>query len=140
MTPNITPSMEDYLKAIYRITVSGDPVTTRRIAERLAISQPSVSIMAKRLDRLRLIRHTRYHDVALTPEGKRLALATLRRSGLIERFLVETLGYAWDDAHHEAERLEHHISDRLAVRMAGAIGVSLQDADVDAIRVADPSV
>lgn len=119
---SITPSMQDYLRAIYDIEPSGEPVTTQRLAERLSVSGPSVTCMAKRLDALGLVRHTRYHGVTLTPAGERVALGVLRRYRLIEQYLVETLGYAWDEVHAEAERLEHHVSAVLEARMDAVLG------------------
>lgn len=119
---SMTPSMQDYMKAIYDLGPSGEPVTTQRLAERLSVSRPSVTGMAKRLDALGLVRHTRYHGVTLTPAGERVALSVLRRHRLIERYLVETLGYAWDEVHAEAERLEHHVGTVLEARMAAVLG------------------
>lgn len=121
--PLITPAMRDYLKAIYRLGRTGDPVTTQHLAESLSVSPSSVTGMAKRLDVLGLVRHARYHGVALTPAGELVALGAIRRRRLIERYLVETLGYASEEVHAEAQRLEHHVSDELAARIAAALGL-----------------
>jgi DtxR family Mn-dependent transcriptional regulator len=65
--------------------------------------------------------------VRLTLAGKRRALEVLRHHRLLERFLHEFLGYAWDEVHEEAERLEHFISERLEDRIAAKLG----DPDTD---------
>ncbi len=121
--PLITPAMRDYLKAIYRLGRTGEPVATQHLAESLSVSPPSVTSMAKRLDVLGLVRHARYHGVALTPAGELVALRAIRRCRLIERYLVETLGYASEEVHAEAQRLEHHVSEELAARIAAALGL-----------------
>lgn len=121
--PLATPAMRDYLKAIYRLGRTGKPVAMQHLAESLSVSPPSVTSMAKRLDVLGLVRHARYHGVALTPAGELVALRAIRRRRLIERYLVETLGYASEEVHAEAQRLEHHVSDELAARIAAALGL-----------------
>jgi len=117
-----TPAMQDYLKACYRLRDEMGTVTVQRLAETLAVSGPSVTNMVKRLHELGLLRHTRYHGVELTDAGERIAIEVVRHHRLLERFLVETLGFGWDEVHPEAERLEHHISEELEARMDIALG------------------
>ncbi len=120
--PRITPAMEDYLKAIYRLNADGGPVTTQRLADELGISGPSVTNMVKRLDELKMLRHTRYQGVVLTTAGERVALEVLRHHRLLEVYLAESLGVPWDEVHEEAERLEHLLSDNLERRIDRALG------------------
>jgi DtxR family Mn-dependent transcriptional regulator len=131
--PRITPAMEDYLKAIYRLGLERDTVTTQSIAEMLGISGPSVTNMVKRLHELKLLSHTRYHGVQLTPAGERIALEVLRHHRLLERYLAETLGYSWDEVHDEAERLEHHVSEEMEARMDSVLGHPTTDPHGDPI-------
>jgi DtxR family Mn-dependent transcriptional regulator len=77
--------------------------------------------MIKRLAEDGWLEHVRYHGVRLTPEGSREALRVIRRHRILETYLLERLGYTWDDVHREAERLEHAASDELIERMAGAL-------------------
>jgi DtxR family Mn-dependent transcriptional regulator len=65
-----------------------------------------------------LVEHHRHGAVSLTPEGRRAALRTLRRHRLIELFLIQTLGYSWDEVHSEAEQLEHAVSPLFEERVA----------------------
>src|SRR5215212_10503666 len=119
---SLTRSVEDYLKAIYRLSPTGQPASTSQIAHLLELSAPSVSGMVKRLSEQGLLEHVPYKGVQLTEEGRRAALRMLRRHRLIEAYLVEFLGYPWDTVHAEAERLEHAVSDMMIERMAGALG------------------
>lgn len=122
-TPHsLTRSVEDYLKAIYRLSGQGGFAATSDIAQLLDIAPPSVSGMVKRLSEAGLIEHVPYRGVQLTAQGRRAALAMLRRHRVLEVYLVERLGYDWDSVHDEAEHLEHAVSDELIERMARALG------------------
>jgi DtxR family Mn-dependent transcriptional regulator len=136
----LTRSVEDYLKAIYRLSPEGRPASTSEIAHLLELSAPSVSGMIKRLSELGLIEHLPYKGVQLTVEGRRAALRMVRRHRLIESYLVEFLGYSWDTVHQEAERLEHAVSDTLVERMAVALGHPSVDPHGDPIPTADGAV
>jgi len=125
--------MEDYLKAAYRLKMDGKPATTQLLADELGVSGPSVTNMVKRLDEMRLMRHTRYQGVELTPAGERIALEVVRHHRLLELYLAETLGYPWDQLHDEAEKLEHHVSDELEARMDSFLGFPTRDPHGDPI-------
>jgi DtxR family transcriptional regulator, Mn-dependent transcriptional regulator len=118
----ITPAMEDYLKAIYRIEQDGHPVTTQRLADDLALTGASVTNMMKRLDELKLLVHNPYRGVALTDTGIQVALEVIRHHRLLELFLAEALGFGIDKVHQEADRLEHHVSEEFEARMEKALG------------------
>jgi DtxR family Mn-dependent transcriptional regulator len=120
--PRITASMEDYLKAVYRLENDGAPVTTQRLADELKFSGPSVTNMVKRLAELKLLTHNPYHGVQLTQAGQQVALEVVRHHRLLELYLSEALGYDWDQVHAEAERLEHHVSEELEARMERVLG------------------
>jgi DtxR family Mn-dependent transcriptional regulator len=127
MCPNIaheplTQSVEDYLKAIYRLSLGGHPAATSDIAHHLELAAPSVSGMIKRLSEQGLLDHEPYKGVQLTADGRRLALRMVRRHRILEAYLVAFLGYGWEVVHEEAERLEHAVSDALIERMANALG------------------
>lgn len=120
--PPLTRSVEDYLKAIYHLTLSGQPASTSAIAQALDLAPPSVSGMIRRLSEQGLLAHEPYRGVELTAEGRRAALRMVRRHRIIEAYLVGLLGYSWDTVHEEAERLEHAVSEGLIERMAAALG------------------
>jgi DtxR family Mn-dependent transcriptional regulator len=137
---SLTRSVEDYLKAIYRLSDQGQHATTSEIAHHLGLSAPSVTGMVKRLSEQGLVTHEPYKGVSLTPEGRRGALRVLRRHRLIEAYLVGFLGYGWETVHAEAERLEHAVSDVLIERMAAALGHPEVDPHGDPIPSADGSI
>lgn len=117
-----TQSQGDYLKALYLLGGSDKPVPTRELARRLGISSPSVSEMVTRLSAQGLIQHDRYRGQELTKEGRKVALELVRHHRLLEMFLVQILGYSWDEVHEEAERLEHVISERMEERIFELLG------------------
>jgi DtxR family transcriptional regulator, Mn-dependent transcriptional regulator len=120
--PRLTENVEDYLKAIYELERAGTPAATTDLAAQLGVAPASVTGMVRRLAEQGFLTHERYHGVRLTEQGRRGALRTLRRHRVIESYLVQALGYGWDEVHEEAERLEHAASDDLIDRMARAIG------------------
>ncbi len=136
----LTRSVEDYLKAIYRLSPQGRPAATSEIAQRLELSPASVSGMVKRLSEQGLLEHIPYKGVQLTPDGRRAALRMLRRHRLIEAYLVAFLGFSWDTVHDEAERLEHAVSDTLVDRMAAVLGHPTVDPHGDPIPTSEGDI
>ncbi len=137
----ITPNMEDYLKAIYLVQQRGDVVTTSLLGEQLGGFKPgSVTGMIKKLAELHLLTHTPYQGVRLTPAGERIALEVLRHHRLLELYLVEALGYSWDEVHEEAEALEHYISEKLEARIAARLGQPTFDPHGDPIPTIEGAV
>lgn len=118
----VTPAIEDYLKAIYALQQQGGAVTTSMLGEQRGFKPGSVTGMIKKLAEMNLVQHTPYQGVQLTPAGERIALEVIRHHRLLELYLVEALGYSWDEVHEEAEKLEHHISEKLEARIAAHLG------------------
>lgn len=118
----ITQAIQDYVKVIFKLSSSDQTVNTNAIAERLQVSQASVTGMIKKLADLKLITHKPYYGVQLSSSGKKIALEIIRHHRLIELYLAEALGYSWDEVHDEAEKLEHHISEDFEDRMAKFLG------------------
>ena len=117
-----SPSVEDYIKGIYKARLEADEVTTQDLAARVGVTAPAVSKMLKRLAELRLVEHMPYQGVRLTPAGEKMALEIIRHHRLLEIYLVQALGYGWDEVHAEAERLEHHISEEFEERIDALLG------------------
>lgn len=118
----VTPAIEDYLKAIYTLQQQYGVVTTSLLGEQRGSRPGSVTGMIKKLAEMNLVQHTPYQGVLLTPAGERIALEVIRHHRLLELYLVEALGYSWDEVHEEAEKLEHHISEKLEARIAAHLG------------------
>jgi len=117
-----TRAQQDYLKALYLLHGDQRPVPTRELAQRLGISSPSVSEMVGRLTTHGLVEHDRYRGQQLTREGRKVAVELVRHHRLLEMFLVQVLGYSWDEVHDEAERLEHVMSERMEQRIFELLG------------------
>ena len=100
-----SPAVEDYLKAIFHLSREGGAAGTSAVAERLGVTAGSVTGMLKRLAEQGFIEHVPYYGARLTEAGQERAIATIRRHRIIELFLVQVLGYSWDEVHEEAERL-----------------------------------
>jgi DtxR family Mn-dependent transcriptional regulator len=129
MNKKLTISVEDYLKTIYELTENGKSASTNALAKKLNISAPSVTGMLKKLasSKPALVEYQKHQGVILTREGKRAALEVIRHHRLLEAWLVQTLGYSWDEVHEEAERLEHVISEDFEQRIAAAMGHPTRD-------------
>lgn len=112
MPAGSSQSVEDFLKAIYRLQREADRVSTNALAEALNISAPAVTDMAQRLVEDGTVDYLKYRGVRLTEKGEQVALKMLRRHRLIEAYLVRDLGYQLHEVHDEAEALEHTVSDR----------------------------
>ncbi len=118
----ITQAVQDYLKIIFKLANNGKAVSTNAIAEKLQISQASVTGMIKKLSDLKLTTHRPYYGVELTQTGRKIALEIIRHHRLLELYLAEALGYSWDQVHDEAEKLEHVISEEFEDKMAKILG------------------
>lgn len=129
MAKRITKSVQDYLKRIYELTEDGSPASTNDLARELKISAPSVTGMIKKLASAKpaMVEYQKHQGVTLTAAGKRAALEVIRHHRLLETWLVQTLGYSWDEVHEEAERLEHFISEDFEQRIAAALGHPTRD-------------
>ena len=118
----ISWTLQDYLRAIYTLEKEAGEISTSLLAERLGVSQPSVTSMLKKLAERKLITYTPYLSFALTPAGERLALETVRHHRLLETYLQRALGYGLDELDDEAERLEHAISEKLEDKIDEFLG------------------
>lgn len=135
----LTISTQDYLKNIYDLTENGENASTNALAAKLNISAPSVTGMIKKLSSAEppLVEYQKHQGVSLTKDGKRAALEVIRHHRLLEMWLVQTLGYSWDEVHEEAERLEHVISEDFERRIAAAMGHPDRDPHGDLIPTED---
>jgi DtxR family Mn-dependent transcriptional regulator len=135
----LTQSIQDYLKHIFELSEGGAPASTNDLAARLGIKPGSVTGMVQKLASTQppLVDYQKHQGVTLTPEGKRAALEIVRHHRLLESWLVQSLGYSWDEVHEEACRLEHVISEDFETRMAAALGHPTHDPHGDPIPSAE---
>ncbi len=134
MKKDITHAIEDYLKAIYTLSRSGQASTTA-LADALEIAPASVTGMLKRLAETTppLIEYRKRQGATLTAEGERAALEVIRHHRLLETYLHESLGFPWDEVHEEACRLEHVISEAFEERIDAVLGHPTHDPHGDPI-------
>jgi DtxR family Mn-dependent transcriptional regulator len=122
----LTPAIEDYLRAIHDIAfeTGSDKVNPSAIADQLGVTRASVTGMLQKMASMEpnLVDYERYQGVSLTEAGRRIALEVIRHHRLIETYLSEALGYAWDEVHQEAHRLEHVISEAFEERIDEILG------------------
>jgi DtxR family transcriptional regulator, Mn-dependent transcriptional regulator len=129
-------SVQDYLKAIWKLERDG-PATTSALAAELGVTPASATAMVKKLAGLGLVEHERYRGVRLTPSGERAALEVIRHHRLLELYLMKALGLGLDEVHAEAERLEHYLSEDLESRIDAALGHPTHDPHGDPIPTAE---
>ena len=139
MAQALSVSIQDYLKNIYELTENGESASTTALAKKLNISAPSVTGMIQKLASANpaLVEYQKHQGVMLTREGKKVALEVIRHHRLLEAWLVQTLGYSWDEVHEEAEKLEHVISEDFEGRIAAAMGHPGRDPHGELIPTAD---
>lgn len=114
----ITPTGEDYLRAIYVLGEEVQPVIAARVADEMGVSPSTVFSTLRRLESDGFVQVERRKDIHLTGKGKHVAEGILRRHFLTERLLTDLLGLDWVKAHQEAHRLEHAISPEVEERLA----------------------
>ena len=126
-------SEEDYLKALYHLEMDFDSISTNSIADYLDMKPSSVTDMLKKLAEKKFIHYQKYKGTSLTKKGKLIALTIIRKHRLWETFLVEKLGFGWDQVHIIAEQLEHIKSEELIENLDNFLGNPKYDPHGDPI-------
>ncbi len=114
-------AIEDYLKTIFSLSQEETPVSTSRVADARQVKPASATSMIQRLAKLNLVEYKKHYGVTLTESGEKLALEVIRHHRLLELYLIEALGFSWDEVHEQADILEHVISEKLEDRIAAAL-------------------
>ena len=117
MDPSLTRSERETLKAIYRLTRERAEAQTGALADALGVAPGTVTVTVKRLADRSLVDHRPYHGVLLTSRGRRAAVAAIRRHRIVERFLADMLGYAWNEADRLAGTFEHDLPQEVEDRI-----------------------
>ena len=120
-SPEWHPAFEEYCEAIFELREDDVDVIQARIADRLMVSRPAVSEMIKRLEGEGLVA-VDHNAITLTKPGQRLAERVVRRHRLAERFLTDILGLSWSEAHHEAGKWEHIMSESVEAALNRVLG------------------
>ena len=135
-----SPTAENYLKALLALGGADGEVSVTALAEALEVSKPTASAMAKSLAERGLLRRERYRPLALTPAGRRAAAQVVRKHRLTEMFLVERMGFGWEEVHPIAEQVEHVDSPRFFARMDELMGHPTHDPHGSPIPTPDGSL
>jgi DtxR family Mn-dependent transcriptional regulator len=134
----LSASTQDYLKSVWTLQEwSGGAVSVTALAERLGVRTSTASDGVKKLAEQGLVEHETYGGITLTEVGAAHALAMVRRHRLLETYLVQELGYGWDEVHDEAEVLEHAVSDRMIAAIDARLGHPTRDPHGDPIPSAE---
>lgn len=137
----LSDSAQNYLKIIYGLSEwSNEPVTASVIATKAGMKLSTVSGALSKLRQQGLLDHAPYGAVTLTAQGRDYAMTMVRRHRLIETFLVQMLGYRWDQVHDEAENLEHAVSDFMVARVDEILGHPTRDPHGDPIPTAEGNI
>ena len=126
-------SEEDYLKAIYHLEMDYDSISTNSVADYLNMKPSSITDMLKKLADKKYINYQKYKGSSLTRKGKLIALSIIRKHRLWETFLVDKLGFGWDQVHLIAEQLEHIKSEELIENLDDFLGNPKYDPHGDPI-------
>lgn len=133
---DLTTVAQDYLKVIWTAQEwSHEKVSTKMLAERMGVSASTASESIRKLADQGLVDHEKYGAVTLTDHGRKAAVLMVRRHRLLETYLVNELGYGWDEVHDEAEVLEHAVSDLLLAKIDAKLGHPQRDPHGDPIPV-----
>src|SRR5215212_889744 len=121
MEHELSKSDRETLKAIYRLSKDGADAHTGDLAESLGVSPGTATAMVKRLAERGLLDHKRYRGVELTRPGRQAAISAIRRHRIVERFLADMLGYAWNEADRLAGSFEHDLPQEVEDRIFVAL-------------------
>ncbi|MFZ4816112.1 MAG: metal-dependent transcriptional regulator [Phototrophicaceae bacterium] len=115
---------QEYLAEAYRIAhyQNGDPfVSTSHLAQHMHVSAPAVTRMVQRLKEAGYVEHEPYRGIKLTLAGEQEALQNIRRHRIVERFLVDLMGFGWHEVHEAADSMSAATSDKVVARMAAML-------------------
>ena len=98
---------ENYLKTLYHLGMGESEVSVLDLSVGLSIKMPTVNSMVKKLSEKGLVNYEKYRPLSLTEKGKKEAGLIIRKHRLTEIYLVEKMGFAWDEVHEIAEQVEH---------------------------------
>ncbi len=117
-----TVTEENYIKAIYHLQHVHDKVSTTMLSDEMNTKPASVTDMLKKLESKKIVHYQKYKGFSLTEQGNKTAINVVRKHRLWEFFLVNKLGFEWDEVHSMAEELEHISSNELTTRLDNYLG------------------
>lgn len=120
--PQATVTEENYLKALYYLVDEQGEITISDLSREMGVSKPTSNSMIKSLSSKGLVEYEKYKPLRLTDTGRKMAALVIRKHRLTEMFLVEQMGFGWEEVHEVAEQIEHIRSDKFFDRMDDLLG------------------
>ncbi|MDH5399947.1 MAG: metal-dependent transcriptional regulator, partial [Cyclobacteriaceae bacterium] len=117
-----SPTEENYLKSLYALTKEAEGVNVSVLSSVLKVSLPTINSMVKNLKRQGYVNYKKYKPILLTEKGKKEAALVLRKHRLTEMYLVDKMGFGWEEVHEIAEQVEHIDSPVFFDRMDELLG------------------
>jgi DtxR family Mn-dependent transcriptional regulator len=118
---------ENYLKALYNLSIENGEVSINELSVALALKMPTVNSMVKKMSEKGLVRYEKYKPLSLTEKGSKEAGLIIRKHRLTEMFLVEIMGIGWESVHEIAEQIEHIKSPDFFTKMDSMLGYPTED-------------
>ncbi|MEM6263636.1 MAG: metal-dependent transcriptional regulator [Bacteroidota bacterium] len=122
-----TQTKENYLKALFFLDHKHDNITVTDLSKSMQVSTPTVNNMVKKLQSGGWVKYEKYKPLKLTAKGRKVAALIIRKHRLTEMFLVEKMGFGWEEVHDIAEEIEHVNSEQLFDRMDEMLGFPKAD-------------
>jgi DtxR family Mn-dependent transcriptional regulator len=117
-----SPTEENYLKALYKLSNDQGNVSVSDLSAALEVSVPSANSMVKKMAAQGWLKYQKYKPLTITKKGRKTAALIIRKHRLTEMFLVEKMGFSWENVHEIAEQVEHVQSEAFFDRMDELLG------------------
>ncbi|MFT4772687.1 MAG: DtxR family Mn-dependent transcriptional regulator [Cryomorphaceae bacterium] len=127
MKKKASPTEENYLKALFSLANEKNEVSVSDLSQALNVSNPTTNSMVKRLSEKEWVDYKKYRPIRITLKGMELAASIIRKHRLTEMYLVEKMGFGWEEVHEIAEQIEHIHSPGFFNRMDEILGSPITD-------------
>ncbi|MFT6996932.1 MAG: DtxR family Mn-dependent transcriptional regulator [Cryomorphaceae bacterium] len=127
MKKKASPTEENYLKALFSLANEKNEVSVSDLSQALNVSNPTTNSMVKRLSEKEWVDYKKYRPLRITTKGMELAASIIRKHRLTEMYLVDKMGFGWEEVHEIAEQIEHIHSPGFFNRMDEILGSPITD-------------
>lgn|SRR5690606_307939 len=117
-----SPTEENYLKTLFKLSDEKGHISISELSAAMNVSMPTANSMVKKLDAQGWLKYEKYKPLVITPKGRKKASLIIRKHRLTEMFLVEKMGFSWENVHEIAEQVEHVQSEAFFDRMDELLG------------------
>jgi len=127
MKTKASSTEENYLKALFSLANEANEISVSDLSQALNVSNPTANSMVKRLSEKEWVEYKKYRPIRITEKGMKLAASIIRKHRLTEMYLVEKMGFGWEEVHEIAEQIEHIHSPAFFNRMDEVLGSPITD-------------